>query len=82
LQAQFHNTQFLIINEKSMVDLKTLSLINDYLQVIFPHHSDQYFGGLNVILCGDFSQLPSVGGYPLFTAKPQGIEALKGQVLY
>jgi hypothetical protein len=82
LQAQFHDTRFLIIDEKSMVDLKTLSLIDDRLRAIFPHHSDRYFGGLNVILCGDFSQLPPVGGRPLFTAKPQGAEALKGQVLY
>jgi hypothetical protein len=65
-----------------MIDLKPLSLIDDCLRAIFPHYSDRYFGGLNEILCGDFSQLPPVWGRPLFTAKPQGPEALKGQVLY
>jgi ATP-dependent exoDNAse (exonuclease V) alpha subunit len=82
LQVLFQDTRFLIIDEKSMVDLKTLALIDDRLRAIFPRFSDRYFGGLNVIICGDFLQLPPVGGRPLFTAKPQGPEALKGQVLY
>ena len=45
---------FLIINKKSMINLKTLSLINNYLQAIFLDCLDQAFSGLNVLLCGDF----------------------------
>jgi hypothetical protein len=37
-----------------MIDLKTLSLIDDQLRAIFPASSDQRFGGLNVLLCDDF----------------------------
>lgn len=40
LQASFANCWFLIINKKSMIDLKTLSLIDDRLQAIFPANSD------------------------------------------
>ena len=66
LQASFSSCQFLIIDEKSMIDLKTLSLINDRLRAIFPASSDLPFGGLNVLLCGDFFQLPPVVGKALF----------------
>jgi hypothetical protein len=36
LQALFQDIHFLMINKKSMVDLKMLSLIDDRLRVIFP----------------------------------------------
>ena len=54
LQAHFQDCRFLIIDEKSMIDIKTLSLIDDRLRAILPAHSDQPFGGVNVLLCGDF----------------------------
>jgi ATP-dependent exoDNAse (exonuclease V) alpha subunit len=81
LQAQFRDVRFLIIDEKSMIDLKTLSIIDDRLRQIFPD-VDQIFGGLNVLLCGDFFQLPPVNGRPLYTTKPIGPIAIKGQGLY
>ena len=37
-----------------MIDLKILSIINDRLRLIFLDNSDQAFGGLNVLLYGDF----------------------------
>ena len=36
LRALFQDVHFLMIDEKSMVDLKMLSLIDDRLRVIFP----------------------------------------------
>jgi hypothetical protein len=36
LQAHFQACRFLIIDEKSMIDLRTLSVINQRLQAIFP----------------------------------------------
>jgi ATP-dependent DNA helicase PIF1 len=82
LQALFQDVRFVIIDEKSMIDLKTLSLIDDRLRLIFPDTSDQAFGGLNVLLCGDFFQLPPVNGRPLYATKATGPIATKGQGLY
>jgi len=82
LQALFQDCQFLIIDEKSMIDLRTLSLIDDRLRAILPARSYEPFGGINVLLCGDFFQLPPVGGQPLFLTKQGHVDAIKGQQLY
>ena len=82
LQALFQDCRFLIIDEKSMIDIKTLSLIDDRLRAILPANSHQPFGGVNVLLCGDFFQLPPVGGKPLYSMKHSHIDAIKGHQLY
>jgi ATP-dependent DNA helicase PIF1 len=82
LQALFQDCRFLIIDEKSMIDIKMLSLIDDRLRATFPARSDQPFGGVNVLLCGDFFQLPPVGGKPLYSLKHSHIDAIKGYQLY
>jgi ATP-dependent DNA helicase PIF1 len=81
LQALFQACRFLIIDEKSMIDLKMLSLIDTRLRAICPQN-DQPFGGVNILLCGDFYQLPPVGGHPLYSLRPQHIDAIKGSCLY
>jgi ATP-dependent exoDNAse (exonuclease V) alpha subunit len=82
LQALFQDCRFLIIDEKSMIDIKTLSLIDDRLRAILPATSRLPFGGMNVLLCGDFFQLPPVGGQPLYSLKHSHIDAIKGHQLY
>ena len=82
LQASFASCRFLIVDEKSMIDLKTFSLIDDRLRAIFPTCADQPLGGLNVLLCGDFFQLPPVMGKALFAQSPKQVDAIKGQQLY
>lgn len=82
LQALFQHCRFLIIDEKSMIDIQTLSLIDDRLQAILPANSHQPFGGVNILLCGDFFQLPPVGGQPLYSLKHLHINAIKGHQLY
>lgn len=81
LQTIFQYCRFLIIDEKSMIDLKMLSLIDTRLRAICPQN-DQPFGGLNILLCGDFYQLPPVGGLPLYYLRPQHIDTIKGSHLY
>jgi ATP-dependent DNA helicase PIF1 len=82
LQALLSSIRFVIIDEKSMIDLKMLSIVDDRLRQIFPDRADQAFGGLNILLCGDFFQLPPVSGRALFSRAVKGPEALKGQTLY
>jgi hypothetical protein len=82
LQLLFKSCRFLIVDEKSMIDLKTLSLIDDRLQAILPHNACIPFGGINVLLCGDFFQLPPVGGRALYSSVSATPETIKGQQLY
>lgn len=58
LRDQIESTQVLIIDEISMLSGKTLSNINQILQ--FFKVSFEAFGGIQVIFCGDFFQLPPV----------------------
>jgi PIF1-like helicase len=84
LQAGFKDVKYLIVDEKSMVDLKTLGIIDERLREIFPHKNMLPFGGLNVVVTGDNWQLQPVGGHPLFRASSGRLEpiALKGQNAY
>ena len=60
LQDKFKDCEFLIIDEKSMIGLRTLHQIDQRLRQIYPARQDEWFGSLNVLLCGDFFQLPPV----------------------
>lgn len=58
LHSRIRNTKVLIIDEISMLDAKRLDLVNKICQAVKdPFRS---FGGLQVIICGDFFQLPPV----------------------
>ena len=69
LQRVFSGVKYLIIDEKSMLGLKTLGwiMIDLRLREIFPRSGDEFFGGLSVMLIGDFFQLPPVLNKPLYT---------------
>ena len=82
LQSLFRHCRFLVVDEKSMIDVKILSLVDDRLRAIFPATSHKPFGGLNVLLCGGFFQLPPVGGKPLYSITHTHVDAVKGHMLY
>jgi hypothetical protein len=51
LQQDLKNTQFLFVDEKSMVGLKMLSIFDRRTREIFPQHHDKQFGGISVPFC-------------------------------
>ena len=65
-----------------MVNIKTLSLIDNRLHIIYPAMSYLPFRGLNILLYSDFFQLPLVGGKPLYTWSYTTVDTIKGYQLY
>ncbi|MBK0062098.1 MULTISPECIES: AAA family ATPase [unclassified Acinetobacter] len=59
LKEHLENAQVLIIDEISMLHAKQLNLVNKVLKYF--KESDEAFGGIQVIVAGDFFQLPPVG---------------------
>lgn len=58
LKSNTRNTHVLIIDEISMLHRKQLDLVNEVLKYL--RQSSKPFGGMQVILSGDFFQLPPV----------------------
>lgn len=60
--------QVLVIDEVSMIDADLLDKVSEFLRVIREEH-EKPFGGVQLILCGDFCQLPPVKGLYCFESK-------------
>lgn len=58
LRKRFLETEVLIIDEISMLDHKRLDLVNKVLKSLRANEAP--FGGLQVVCCGDFFQLPPI----------------------
>lgn len=58
LYKRFTQTRVLVIDEVSMLSHNTLGLVDQVLRVVL--HVNEPFGGIQVVLCGDFFQLPPV----------------------
>jgi hypothetical protein len=67
LQDELKHLRVIFIDEKSFVGCRMLYEIDARLKQIFDKQ-DVPFGGLSVVLVGDFKQLSPVKDYPLFTA--------------
>lgn len=66
LRARLRFIKYFIIDEKSMIGLRTMCFIDRRLREIHLDHQDEPFGDCNVLLLGDFSQLPPVMEKPLY----------------
>lgn len=59
--------RILIIDEVSMMNAELLDKVSEFLEII--RGVPRPFGGVQVVLCGDFCQLPPVEGNFCFSAK-------------
>ena len=71
LQDEFKNVELLVIDEKSMVGLHMLNMI--HLRLTEIKACKDLFGGISLILMGDFAQLPPVKDQPLFYNISEGV---------
>lgn len=59
LRDHLENVHVLIIDEISMLHAKQLNLVNQVLKYF--KENDDAFGGIQLVVCGDFFQLPPIG---------------------
>jgi hypothetical protein len=60
LQKVFELVKYLIVDEISMVGQSLLGMVDSRLRQIFADKADVVFGGISVLMFGDFGQLPPV----------------------
>ena len=59
LQKHMEKTRVLVIDEISMLHGRQLDLVNRVIRSF--KESEEPFGGIQLVLCGDFFQLPPIG---------------------
>ena len=80
LQEKLKDIKYIVIDEMSMMGSRTLNLLNKRLKTIFPE-SEEEFGGMSIILVGDFGQLPPVKDIPMWK-KQFGDDTIMGYNAY
>lgn len=73
-------TDILIIDEISMLHDYCLDMVDEAMRIL--RENDQPFGGLQVILCGDFFQLPPVGNGGRFVTQSKVWDLMDIRVCY
>jgi hypothetical protein len=68
LQKRFLKVGVLIIDEKSMIGQTIFWMVSERLKEARPHNKTEPFGGLSVVLLGDWKQLPPVCDTSLFNS--------------
>jgi ATP-dependent DNA helicase PIF1 len=66
MQLKFIHIGLLVIDEKSMIGQKQLFYVHKRLQEARPDKGNELFGGLSIVLLGDWKQLPPVLDNPLY----------------
>ena len=93
VKSRLQGADYMLLDEISMVDLSSLYKISAQLCKVMGEH-DKPFGGLNIIVAGDFAQLapPGKGSKSLYNGQvgtnistathPQGQKNILGKVLW
>jgi len=75
LNEQYEQLRFIVIDEISLVGARMLNAIDQRLHSI-KHVQNKFFGGLDVIVIGDFYQAPPVGDRWIFQKLDLGLNAI------
>ena len=70
LQDKLAGLKILIIDEMSMVGRRFLGALDTRLRQVFPERHGEWFGGISVVMMGDFGQLPPVLDLPMYSTAP------------
>ena len=81
LQSKLSNSNYILIDEYSMLGQKTFGWIDRRCRQATGEKS-LLFGGKSIILIGDPAQLPPVGDKPLYHAKPSNAIGEQGYYAY
>ncbi|XP_044716520.1 PIF1-like helicase domain-containing protein [Hirsutella rhossiliensis] len=83
IKKKLRDVRYLVIDEKSMLGLRQLSWIDKRLRQVFPARAAEFFGGISIILVGDFFQLPPIANKPLYFDGPlKDLHEVSGQIAY
>jgi ATP-dependent DNA helicase PIF1 len=74
IKRNYKKTKVLIIDEISMLPKHQLDMVDSIARYILGR--EQAFGGMQVVLCGDFFQLPPIFFNPLEKEKPFAFEGM------
>ena len=86
LRQDFEHCKVLVIDEMSMLTCKMLREIDQRMRVVL-EVANEPFGGLCVLLMGDFVQIPPIGGGDLYLRPKKvdtaaGLQSLEGYNLF
>jgi hypothetical protein len=90
VRTRLQGVEYIFIDEVSMILCRDLFAISEHLHQV--RNVDSLFGDVNMILAGDFAQLPPVGEQPLYSPnvssrhdtsmKPHQQEATLGKIFW
>ena len=73
VQERLEGVDYIFIDEVSMISCHELYTISSQLSKVTNEHNKP-FGGKNIILAGDFAQLPPINGSPLYSSTVSNIQ--------
>ena len=66
IQTTMAAVKLLIINEYSFLSITNINSLDHRLSMVFPRWAHDIFGGMNIVLCSDPAQLPTVWAQPAY----------------
>ena len=81
LQEALKGTDAVVLDEFSMLSQSQWSYVNRRLSQANPR-SDEFFGGMNLVMVGDLAQLPPVTGRVAWKWKPEKPDDCQGKEAY